>query len=174
MDWGKRMTLSSDFEKVITGSSRGKCRECGEIAPAAMTKSGLCRECHCRKARKSVTEIHHPLGRQHKATIELPANVHAILTRKAECRNPLLKPTQTANQDRSPPDPLETLARYAAAASEHCETIGERSDGWIAKVAAFFARVCQWASDCALALSAWLAKKFGDDWHKGFSFPEFE
>jgi hypothetical protein len=168
------VTLSRDLEKLIASMPRGQCRECGETAPASMTKPGLCRECRCRKAGKSVTEIHHPLGRQRKATIELPANVHAILTRKAECRNPLLKPTKTANQHRSPLDPLETFARYAAAASEHCETIGERSDGWIATVAAFFSRVCHWASDCALALSGWLAKKFGDDWHKGFSFPEFE
>lgn len=165
--------LSPELEKIISAQSRGSCRECGETAPAAITKSGLCYECDCRRRGRPTVEEHHPRGRAHPETIEVPGNPHKVISEKERVRPAILKKPSD--------DPLLEAARLAAIISEQAETINECKhkcncdchSKWREEFIAFIAKSGKWIVNMLLALAGWLTKKFGKNWHDGFSFPRF-
>ena len=165
--------LSPEFEKIIFTRPRGACRQCGETAPAAITKSGLCYECDCRRRGQTTVEDHHLRGRAHPETTDLPGNPHKVISEKERVRDPLLK--------QSSDNPLLEAARIVAIVSEQAETINECKhkckcdchSKWREQFIAFIAKAGKWVVNILLALAGFLLKKFGENWHHGFSFPRF-
>jgi hypothetical protein len=161
------VTLSTRLELALRMTAKGVCKECGETAPPALTRAGLCYECKCRREGRPVVERHHVLGRGSPLTVDLPANIHRQLSARAECRPAILK--------RRCENPLIDIARIVTAVAEIAETGADfvrRHDlpEWLATVADIAAALCRRAADNLLIAAARVADRAGSDWYRGAEF----